>query len=372
MKILQNSNFKALSKIAGMKPEEIIEIIKKSGLTGRGGADFPTGLKLEFTRNSKGEKYVIANADEGEPGTFKDKLILEKNPNNIIEGMIIAGYAIGSNKGYLYLRGEYSYLKNKLQKVISNATKIANKLKIYFDIEIISGAGAYVCGDETAIIESIEGNRGNPRIKPPFPANKGLFNKPTLINNVETLANIPLIILDKNWNNNLRLFSLSGNVTKPGVYELESGFSLKKLINLGKPKNNIKAVYFGCSGGCIPYENIKLDSKTIKEKGAMLGSCTIIAIDEKHDLVDIATNIAKFFEYESCGKCTPCREGTMRVLELLEKISLKKAAKKDLDLLEELCRVIASTSLCELGQSSTNHITTALKYFRNEFTDKLK
>ncbi len=372
MKILKNSNFRALSKIAKMSPEEIIEIIKKSGLTGRGGADFPTGIKLEFTRNSKGEKYVIANADEGEPGTFKDKLILEKNPNNIIEGMIIAGYAIGSNKGYLYLRGEYSYLKNKLQKVINNATKIADKLKIYFDIEIILGAGAYICGDETAIIESIEGNRGNPRIKPPFPANKGLFNKPTLINNVETLANIPLIILDKNWNNKLRLFSLSGNVTKPGVYELELGISLKELINLGKPKNSIKAVYFGGFGGCIPYDNTKLNPNSIKKKGAILGSCTVIAVDETKDIVDIATNIAKFFEYESCGKCTPCREGTMRVLEILEKISLKKATKKDLELLEELCRVIASTSLCGLGQSSTNHLTTALRYFRKEFTDKLK
>ncbi len=372
MQILKNSNFRALNKIAGMSPEEVIEIVKKSGLTGRGGACFSTGLKLEFTRNSQGEKYVICNADEGEPGTFKDKLILEKNPNNVIEGMIIVGYAIGSNKGYLYLRGEYSYLKNKLNAIIKKATKIANKLKIYFDIEIISGAGAYVCGDETAIIESIEGKRGNPRIKPPFPANKGLFNKPTLINNVETLANIPLIILDKNWNNNLRLFSLSGNVTRPGVYELELGTSLKKLINLGKPKNDIKAIYFGCADGCIPYDNTKLDYDPIKEKGAMLGSCTIIAVDETKDIVDIATNIAKFFEYESCGKCTPCREGTMRVLEILEKISLKKAAKKDLVLLEELCRVIASTSLCGLGQSSTKHLTTALRYFRNEFTDKLK
>lgn len=372
MQILKNFNFRALSKIAKMSPEEVIELIKKSGLTGRGGACFPTGLKLEFTRNSQGEKYVIANADEGEPGTFKDKLILEKNPNNIIEGMIIAGYAIGLTKGYLYLRGEYSYLKNKLQQVINNATKIATKLKIYFDIEIISGAGAYVCGDETAIIESIEGNRGNPRIKPPFPANKGLFNKPTLINNVETLANIPLIILDKNWNNNLRLFSLSGNVARPGVYELELGTSLKKLVELGKPENKIKAVYFGCSGGCIPYEDIRLDYEAIKEKGAVLGSCTIIAVDETQDIVDIATNIAKFFEYESCGKCTPCREGTMRVLELLQKISLKKAEKKDLELLEELCRVIASTSLCGLGQSSANHLTTALRYFKKEFTDKLK
>jgi len=372
MKILKNSNFRALDKIARMSPEEIIELIKKSGLTGRGGACFPAGLKLEFTRNSQGEKYLICNADEGEPGTFKDKLILEKNPNNLIEGMIIAGYAIGSSKGYLYLRGEYSYLKNRLQKAISNAKKTADRLKIYFDIEIISGAGAYICGDETAIIESIEGKRGNPRIKPPFPANKGLFDKPTLINNVETLANIPLIILDKDWNNNLRLFSLSGNVTKPGVYELELGISLKELISLGKPKNNIKAIYLGCSGGCIPYEDIKLDYEAIKEKGAILGSCTIIAVDEKQDIVDVATNIAKFFEYESCGKCTPCREGTMRVLELLEKISLKKATNKDLELLEELCRVITETSLCGLGQSSTNHLTTALKYFRNEFTNKLK
>jgi len=372
MQILKNSNFRALSKIAGMKPEEVIELVKKSGLSGRGGANFPTGLKLEFTRSSQGEKYVIANADEGEPGTFKDKLILEKNPNNVIEGMIIAGYAIGSSKGYLYLRGEYSYLKNKLQKVINNAKKIADKLKIYFDIEIISGAGAYICGDETAIIESVEGKRGNPRLKPPFPANQGLFNKPTLINNVETLANLPLIILDKSWNNSFRLFSLSGNIIKPGVYELESGASLKKLINLGKPKNKIKAVYFGCSGGCLPYEDIALNNEAVKEKGAMLGSCAIIAVDEKHNIVDVATNIAKFFEYESCGKCTPCREGTMRVLELLEKISLKKAANEDLELLEELCRVINETSLCGLGQSSTAHITTALKYFRKEFTDKLK
>jgi len=368
MQILKKTNLKAYEKAKELSQKQVIELIKTKGLTGRGGAGFSTGQKWEFVFNEKqDEKYLICNADEGEPGTFKDKFILKNNPEAVIEGILIAAYAIGAKQAFIYLRGEYEYLEKPLKKLIKN---ILNKTKAETKIDIILGQGAYICGEETAIIESIEGNRGQVRHKPPYPTTKGLYGKPTAINNVETLANVPLAIFYNDWNPNLRLYSLSGNVTKPGVYELPLGIDLCELIKLGKPKNKIKAIYFGCFGGCMPHCEIKLDPKEVCGKDCIHGAGTIIAVDEKHSIVDVATNISKFYEFESCGKCTPCREGTMRILGLLQTISLGKAKLKDLDTLQELAEVIKETSFCGLGQTSTNHLLTALKYFRNEFEEK--
>jgi len=371
MQILRKTNQKAYFKALELGQRKLIELLKLKGLAGRGGANFPTWQKWEMVMNTpSNEKYVITNADEGEPGTFKDKFIIKHNPELIIEGILIAAYVVNAKKAYIYLRGEYEYLENKLKKAIK---QIKQKTGAKTEIEIVIGQGAYVCGDETAIISSIEGKRGNPRYKPPFPTTKGLFEKPTLINNVETLANVPLAILYSNWNPDLRLFSLSGNVSKPGVYELPSGTKISKLMHLGKPKNKIKAVYFGCFGGCMPYSHdIILSPEHICGKECMLGACTVIAVDENQSIVDLATNIAKFYEFESCGKCTPCREGTMRIMNLLENISLKNAKIEDLNTLQELAEVIRDTSLCGLGQTATQHLITALKYFRREFEERVK
>ncbi|MBD3249204.1 NADH-quinone oxidoreductase subunit F [Candidatus Woesearchaeota archaeon] len=370
MQILRKPLQRAYRKAIKLGSKATIDLIKKKGLSGRGGANFPTGSKWEMVSKEKdSEKYLICNADEGEPGTFKDKFIIEKNPEALIEGILIAAYAIKAKKAFIYLRGEYDYLESKLKKAI---TKIKNRTGSETPIEIVIGAGAYICGDETAILESIEGKRGQARTKPPFPTVRGLYSKPTVINNVETLANVPLAMLYDDWNKNLRLYSLSGNVTRPGVYELPLGTPLCDLIKLGRPKNPIKAVFFGCFGGCIPHCDIPLHPDAICGKECMLGSCTIIAVDEKQSIVDLVTNIAKFYEFESCGKCTPCREGTYRILNILENISMKNADMKDLDTLKELAEVIKETSFCGLGQTSTNHLLNALKYFRSEFEERVK
>lgn len=370
MQILRKTEGKAYQKAINLGQREVINLIKDKRLVGRGGAGFPTGSKWEMVLNEDSdEKYLICNADEGEPGTFKDKFIIDNNSATLIEGILIAAYAINATKTFIYLRGEYDYLEPKLKKIIK---QVKTKLKAKTDIEIIVGAGAYICGDETAILSSIEGYRGQARHKPPFPTVKGLYQKPTVINNVETLANVPLAIEFDDWDANLRLYSLSGDVQKPGIYELPLGTDLCELIKLGQPKNKIKAVYFGCFGGCMPHCKIKLTPDDICGKDCIHGAGTIIAVDETHSIVDIATNIAKFYEFESCGKCTPCREGTMRILNLLENISLKNADLLDLDTLEELAHVIKDTSFCGLGQTSTNHLITALKFFRPEFEERVK
>ena len=365
MKILEKTELEAWKQANKLGPEGTIGLLKKKGLTGRGGADFLTGLKWELARNARAdEKFIICNADEGEPGTFKDKLILEENPENVIEGILISSYCINASQAYIYLRGEYYYLKERLEKTIKNVMADANsKLKI----DIIEGAGAYICGDETAIISSIENKRGYPSFKPPYPPQKGLFGKPTVINNVETLANVPLAIINKDWNDELRLFSLSGDVSKPGVYEIKTGTKLGKIAGLAKAKNP-KAILFGVSGGCIPYiHNFVVNADHVCKEEAMLGSCSLIFVSNKRSMLDMAINIAKFFKHESCGKCTPCREGNVHVLRLLEKIKAGKAAKDDLALLEKLSVIIRDTSLCGLGQSCTNHVLTALKYFKQDF-----
>lgn len=370
MQILRKTELKAFKKAKRLGASGIIKTLKQKGLTGRGGAGFPTGTKWEFTLKAKSdEKFVICNADEGEPGTFKDKFIIRYNAEALIEGILIAAYTIKAKQAFIYLRGEYSYLEAHLEKVIS---KILRKAKANVKIDIIVGAGAYVCGEETAIIESIKGYRGQPYYKPPYPPTQGLYGKPTMINNVETFANVSQAILFNDWDKNLRLYSLSGNVTNPGIYELPVGYSLAELIKLGKPKNRVKAVYFGCFGGCIPFSDIKLTPENVCGKNCAIGAFTIIVVDEKQSILSIAENIAEFYAHESCGKCTPCREGTKRICDLVRKISSGKATKTDLADLKDLAENIHETSLCGLGQTATNHILTALQYFKKEIEEKVK
>ncbi len=365
MNILEKSNLEGWKKVNKIGAEETIELLKKKGLTGRGGACFLTGLKWEFARKAKGnEKFVICNADEGEPGTFKDKFILENNPENVIEGILIAAYCIDAKQAYIYLRGEYIYLKKRLEETIRKILANANSKT---RIDIIEGAGAYICGDETAIISSIENKRGYPHFKPPYPPQKGLFGKPTLINNVETLANVPLAITKDDWCDELRLFSISGDAAKPGVYEIKTGIRLGEIAKLADARDS-KAIYFGASGGCIPYkEELAVNADYICREEAMLGACSLIFISKRRSMLDMAINIAQFFKNESCGKCTPCREGNVQVIKLLEKIKSGNSTEKDIRLLEKLCAIIRDTSLCGLGQSCTNHVLTALKFFKEDF-----
>ena len=370
MQILRRTDLKALKKAKKLGPKKVIDILKKKNLTGRGGAGFPTGKIWEFTLNASSDtKYVICNADEGEPGTFKDRFIIKNNPETLIEGILIAAYVVNAKEAFIYLRGEYDNLRAKLEKTIN---KVLKSSKSALKIKIISGAGAYVCGEETAIIHSIEGYRGQPNYKPPFPAVNGLFRKPTIINNVETLTNVPQAILFDNWNSRLRLMSLSGNVKNPGVYELPIGSKITDLIKKAQPKNKVKAIYFGCFGGCMPYSEIELTPDSICGKNCIVGSYTIIVVDETQSILDIASSISHFYCRESCGKCTPCREGTARVCLLLEKIKSGKATKYDLEILEDLAKNVHETSLCGLGQTSTNHLLNALEYFRKEFEEKLR
>jgi len=365
MKILEKVNLKAWKKVNELGADVAIGMLKKRGLTGRGGACFLTSLKWELAKKAKGdEKFVICNADEGEPGTFKDKLILENNAENVVEGILIAAYCVGAKQAYVYLRGEYHYLRERLEGAIRGVlTNTKSKIKI----DIIEGAGAYICGDETAIISSIENKRGYPHFKPPYPPQKGLYGKPTVINNVETLANVPLAIVDSEWSDELRLFSLSGDVAKPGVYEIKMGAKLGEIAKLAGAKD-VKAVYFGASGGCVPYNaNFTVSVDHVCKEEAMLGACSLIFVSKKRDMLDLAINIAQFFKHESCGKCTPCREGNVHVLHLLDKIKFGKASNSDLALLEKLSIIIRDTALCGLGQSCTNHVLTALKKFPGDF-----
>ncbi len=364
MQILRKTGLKGLEKAKRLGSRGVIRLLKEKKITGRGGAGFPTWKKWKMALNAQADiKYVICNADEGESGTIKDRFILMNNPEAVIEGIMIASYVLNAKESFIYLRGEYSYLKKPLEKVI-------RKLKV--NIRIILGAGAYICGEETAILESIEGKRPHVREKPPYPVEKGLYGKPTLINNVETLADVAIALAFDDYNPELKLFSVAGNVTKPGVYELHSNIKLYDLINMAKPKKKIKAVYFGCFGGCIPYTDIELTTENVCRMGALLGSGTIIAVDESHSIVDVATNIAKFYEFESCGKCTPCREGTNRILELLERISVGKGKLEDIKTIEDIALVMRDTAGCGLGRSASNHILTALKFFRQEFEERVK
>ena len=371
-------------------PEDVIQILLDSGLRGRGGAGFPTGLKWKFAaQNEADQKYVCCNADEGDPGAFMDRSILEGDPHAVLEAMAIAGYAIGASQGYIYVRAEYPIAVKRLEIAIGQAREYGLLGEnifdsgFNFDIELRLGAGAFVCGEETALMTSIEGNRGEPRPRPPFPALKGLFQKPTILNNVETYANIPQIIVNgPEWfasmgtekSKGTKVFALGGKINNTGLVEVPMGTTLREIVEeigggIPNDKKFKAAQTGGPSGGCIPAEHldVPIDYDNLKEIGSMMGSGGLIVMDEDTCMVDIAKFFLEFTVDESCGKCTPCRIGTRRMLEILEKITKGQAEMEDLDKLEELCRHLQSASLCALGQTAPNPVLSTLRYFRDEY-----
>ena len=383
--------YAALGKVlTEMTPEGVIQLMKDSGLRGRGGAGFPTGLKWEFAaKNKVPQKYVICNADEGDPGAFMDRSVLEGDPHAVLEAMAIVGYAIGANKGYIYVRAEYPIAVKRLNIAISQAREYGLlgenifDTGFNFDIETRLGAGAFVCGEETALITSIEGNRGEPKAKPPFPANKGLFGQPTIINNVETLANIPQIILKgPEWfasmgtedSRGTKVFALGGKIVNTGLVEIPLGTTLREIIfdiGGGIPNGRqFKAAQTGGpSGGCIPakYLDTPIDFGNLTRIGSMMGSGGLIVMDDSTCMVDVARFFLDFTVDESCGKCTPCRIGTKRLLEMLDKITSGNGTLEDLDKMEELCNYIKNNSMCALGQTAPNPVLSTLKHFREEY-----
>lgn len=383
--------YQALGKVlTEMSREEVIQTILDSGLRGRGGGGFPTGLKWKFAYNSQSEqKYVVCNADEGDPGAFMDRSVLEGDPHAVLEAMAIAGYAIGANQGYIYVRAEYPIAVKRLQIAIDQAREYGLLGKdifgtgFDFDVDIRLGAGAFVCGEETALLTSIEGHRGEPRPRPPFPAVKGLFEEPTIINNVETYANIPRIILNgPEWfasmgtekSKGTKVFALGGKITNTGLVEIPMGTTLREIvyeIGGGIPggKKFKAAQTGGPSGGCIPASLIDtpVDYDSLIAIGSMMGSGGLIVMDEDNCMVDIAKFFLEFTVDESCGKCTPCRIGTRRMLEILEKITDGRGEDGDIEKLEELARTIKATALCGLGQTAPNPVLSTLRYFRDEY-----
>ncbi len=385
--------YKALEKVLKeMTQDEVIDVIKDSGLRGRGGAGFPTGKKWELTKASEGDqKYVVCNADEGDPGAFMDRSILEGDPHSVLEAMAIAGYAIGANKGYIYVRAEYPIAVQRLKIAIEQARDYGLlgenifDTDFSFDIEIRLGAGAFVCGEETALLESIEGKRGQPRVKPPYPAQSGLWGKPTLINNVETYANIAQIILNgAKWYSSIgtetskgtKVFALGGNVNNIGLVEVPMGTTLREIIydiGGGIPNGReFKAAQTGGpSGGCIPKEHLDtpIDYESLKQIGSMMGSGGLIVMDDTKCMVALAKFYLDFTVSESCGKCTPCRIGTKRMLEILERLCNGEGEELDLYKLEKLAANIQKSSVCGLGQTAPNPVVSTMKYFREEFRE---
>ena len=385
--------YKAIYKVlTEMSPDQVIETITNSGLRGRGGAGFPTGMKWSFTQKAEGDqKYIVCNADEGDPGAFMDRSILEGDPHCVLEAMAIAGYAIGANQGYIYVRAEYPIAVQRLRIAINQAREyglLGNNIfgtDFCFDIDIRLGAGAFVCGEETALLESIEGKRGQPRIKPPFPAVKGLFGKPTSINNVETFANITKIILNgAEWyasigtekSKGTKVFALGGNVNNVGLVEVPMGTTLREIvfdIGGGIPNGReFKAAQTGGpSGGCIPAEHLDtpIDYESLMAIGSMMGSGGLIVMDDTKCMVNLAKFYLEFTVAESCGKCTPCRIGTKRMLEILEKLCNGEGTEYDIYRLEKLANNVKKASICGLGQSAPNPVLSTLKYFREEFEE---
>ena len=383
--------YQALGKVlTEMKPEEVVDEILKSGLRGRGGGGFSTGMKWKFTANAEGgQKYVACNADEGDPGAFMDRSVLEGDPHSVIEAMAIAGYAIGSNQGYVYIRAEYPIAVARLKIAIKQAKELGllgNNIfgtDFSFDLDIRLGAGAFVCGEETALITSIEGNRGEPKCRPPFPAIKGLFGKPTLLNNVETYANITQIILNgSEWFSKIgtekskgtKVFAVGGKINNTGLVEIPMGTTLREVIydiggGIPGGKKFKAAQTGGPSGGCIPasHLDISMDYDSLISIGSMMGSGGLIIMDEDTCMVDIAKFFLEFTVDESCGKCSPCRIGTKRMLEILEKITSGKGTMEDIDTLEDLSQSIKDSAFCGLGQTAPNPILSTLRFFKDEY-----
>ncbi len=383
--------YEALEKaLLKMKPLEVLDEVKKSGLRGRGGAGFPTGLKWSFTAPIQtDQKYVVINADEGEPGTFKDRLIMEGDPHKLLEGIALCAYSIGANKAYIYIRGEYNLCIERLRHAIKQANEYGLLGKNIFgtdfslDIDIKIGAGAYVCGEETALIESLEGNRGNPRWKPPFPGVEGLWKKPTVVNNVETIASVPYII--KNGAEafakrgtpdctGTKVFTILGEVAHPGLCEVDMGTTMRSIINEygGGMKKGIKfkaALIGGAAGVFLPDSmlDVKMDFTSLNQYAAVLGSGAVLVMNENTSIVDMLYSILKFFKHESCGKCSPCRIGTQELYGLIVKIKKGNGTKADLDQMELLAEVMKQTSFCALGQSPIMPIQSAFEHFKDEF-----
>ena len=384
--------YEALGKVlTTMTPDDVINILLESGLRGRGGGGFPTGRKWQLAKDlvKGGQKYVACNADEGDPGAFMDRSILEGDPHVVLEAMAIAGYTIGANQGYIYIRAEYPIAVGRLETAIKQAREYGLLGKdifgtgFDFDIDLRLGAGAFVCGEETALMTSIEGNRGEPRPRPPFPAEKGLFNKPTVLNNVETWANIPQIILNgAEWfasmgtpkSKGTKVFALGGKITNTGLVEIPMGTTLREVVeDIGGGIPNGKkfkaAQTGGPSGGCIPaaHFDVPIDYDNLIALGSMMGSGGLIVMDEDNCMVDIAKFFLEFTVDESCGKCTACRIGTKRLYELIDKITKGQGTLEDLTKIEELCYYIKDNSLCALGQSAPNPVLSTLRYFRDEY-----
>lgn len=386
----------ALAKVLSeMQPEDVIKVIKDSGLRGRGGGGFPTGVKWGLAAaNKSDQKFVCCNADEGDPGAFMDRSILEGDPHVVLEAMAIAGYAIGASRGFIYVRAEYPVAVKRIKIAIKQAYDYGLLGKnifssgFDFDIEIRLGAGAFVCGEETALMTSIEGKRGEPRPRPPYPAVKGLFGKPTILNNVETYANVPQIILNgANWFNSIgtekskgtKVFALGGKIRRTGLVEVPMGTTLREIVEeigggIPNDKKFKAAQTGGPSGGCIPakYLDIEMDYDNLLEIGSMMGSGGLIVMDESTCMVDIAKFFLEFTVDESCGKCTPCRVGTKRLLEMLTDITEGKADMQELEKMENLCHYIKENSLCGLGQTAPNPVLSTLQYFRDEYVEHIK
>lgn len=377
-----------------MRPSDVIDEIVTSGLRGRGGGGYPTGLKWTTVAKADGpEKYVICNADEGDPGAFMDRSVLESDPHRVLEGMAIAAYAIGASKGYIYVRGEYPLAVERLKVAIRQAKRqnfLGNNIcdsSFSFQIDIRLGAGAFVCGEETALIASVEGKRGTPRPRPPYPAEFGLWGAPTLINNVETYANVPAIMrrggewyagIGTERSKGTKVFALAGSINNTGLIEVPMGIPLREIIydiGGGIPEGNFKAVQTGGpSGGCIPaaHLDIPVDYESLRQLGSIMGSGGMIVMDETASMVEVARFFMEFCMTESCGKCIPCRVGTVHMHDLLDKIEQGEATIKDLELLESLCDMVRETSLCGLGQSAPNPVLSTLRFFREEYVDLLQ
>ncbi len=393
---IAHNAYEALGKVlTEMTPEQVIDVVEKSGLQGRGGAGFLTGRKWKFVRAAKGEKkYVICNADESEPGTFKDRIVLEGDPHAILEAMAIAGFAVGADKGYIYIRGEYGHAYRRLQHAIEQAEEFGFLGKNIFNtnfnfhIHLHAGAGAYVCGEETALIESIEGKRGEPRPRPPYPVTRGLWNKPTTVNNVETLANIPAILRNgAEWYRSFgtpsspgtKVYTIMGNVNFSGVIEVPMGITLREVINIYakgmKPGSVLKlAQTGGSSGSIIPssLRDVPMDFESFRKAGVSLGSGALLICDQHTCIVDLVKVLLQFFRFESCGKCTPCRVGTQRSYEIVDRISKGQGKLEDLDTLQTLIAEMERASNCGLGQTATVPIRDMLKHFRTEVEAHIK